>query len=306
MKSSIVQYKSPSDPLTMMGRSSQELRAYTTADVTVTEDYVKVSDGVSLKIIDFTPAGDGSERPVIVFIAGLVSLIGGWQNVLKQLTPRYRTLYIETREKKSARLPTDRTVDFSIHRMTQDIAEFLEQWVPPERPFCFVGSSLGSTIILDYLSQDSRQSFDAFAIAPNCEFRVPLWFLLSLWLLPPFFYPAIKVTLKWYLRNFRLDRRREPEQVKKYEGTIDEAEPKRLKACALAIKDYTLWDKLPSIKAPVFVIGARTDILHEVEEIERMASLMPFARLEIMESNKETHSERAGVLIANEIARHFL
>ncbi|MBN2515657.1 MAG: alpha/beta hydrolase [Deltaproteobacteria bacterium] len=285
---------------------SHELLAFTTSDVTVTEDYVNVSDGVSLKIIDFTPAGDGPEQPMIVFIAGLVSLISGWQNVLKQLTPRYRTIYLETREKKSALLPEDKTVDFSISRMTQDIAEFLQQKVPPERPFCFVGSSLGSTIILDYLSQSSRQSFDAFTIAPNCEFRVPLWFLLSLWLLPPFFYPVTKSTLKWYLRNFRLDKYREPEQVKKYEGTIDEAEPERLKACALAIKDYTLWDKLRNIKAPVLVIAARTDILHEVDEIERMASLMPAARLEIMTSNKETHSEKAGVLIADEIAQHFL
>jgi len=285
---------------------SHELIACTTSDVTVTEDYINVSDGVSLKIIDFTPADDGPEQPMIIFIAGLVSLISGWQNVLKQLTPRYRTLYIETREKKSALLPKDKTVDFSISRMTQDIAEFLRQRVPLERPFCFVGSSLGSTIILDYLSQNSRQSFDVFAIAPNCEFRVPLWFLLALWLLPSFFYRPIKSTLKWYLRNFRLDKYREPEQVKKYEGTIDEAEPQRLKACALAIKDYTLWDKLPNIQAPVFVIGARTDILHEVDEIERMVSLMPSVRLEIMESNKETHSEKAGALIANEIAQHFL
>jgi pimeloyl-ACP methyl ester carboxylesterase len=306
MKTSIVENKSPSDSNAVMNSSSHELLACTTSDVTVTEDYVNVSDGVSLKIIDFTPAGDGTEQPMIIFIAGLVSLISGWQNVLKQLTPRYRTIYIETREKKSALLPKDKTVDFSINRMTQDIAEFLQQRVSPERPFCFVGSSLGSTIILDYLSQDSRQSFDTFAIAPNCEFRVPLWFLLALWLLPPFFYPVIKSALKWYLRNFRLDKYREPEQVKKYEGTIDEAEPQRLKACALAIKDYTLWDKLPNIKAPVFVIGARTDILHEVDEIERMVSLMPSARLEIMESNRETHSENAGVLIANEIAQHFL
>jgi pimeloyl-ACP methyl ester carboxylesterase len=306
MNLSTVQNKSPSDPTTVTNSTYNKLRDCTTSDVMVIEDYINMSDGVSLKIIDFTPTGDGPDKPMIVFIAGLVSLISGWQNVLRQLTPRYRTLYIETREKKSALLPEDRTVDFSISRMTQDIEEFLQQRVPLERPFCFVGSSLGSTIILDYLSQNSRQSFDAFAIAPNCEFHVPLWFLLSLWLLPPFFYPAIKSTLKWYLRNFRLDKYREPEQVKKYEGTIDEAEPKRLKACALAIKDYTLWNKLPMIKAPVLVIGARTDILHEVNEIERMTSLMPSARLEIMESNKETHSKRAGIFIANEIAQHFL
>jgi pimeloyl-ACP methyl ester carboxylesterase len=281
-----------------------EYREYTDNNIATQDYYVPVSDGVELRVIDFIPSCDGPDRPLIVFIAGLISLISGWKDVLKEITPLYRTLYIETREKKSSRVP-DITVDFSIDRMTQDLEEVLTQLVPVERPFCFIGSSLGSTVILDYLSRNSRQSFDAFVIAPNCEFRFPFWFLITLRILPSFFYPAIKYILKWYLRTFRLDKKREPEQVRKYEGTIDAAEPKRLKASALAIKDYSLWHKLPSIMEPVLVIGAKSDILHGIPEMEQMIELMPSARLEIMESNKETHSAEAGIFIVSQIKRHY-
>lgn len=275
---------------------------YTNRDVTVHEEYIETSDAVSLKLIDFIPEADSPEKPIVVFVAGWISLISGWGNVLKQLTSRYRTLYLETREKKSARLPANMTVDFSVGRMSKDIKELLQQKVPPERPFCFAGSSLGSTTILDYLSQNSRQSFNAFLIAPNCEFSFPLWFLLALRFLPAAFYTVIKPVVKWYLREIRLDKNKEPEQVRKYEGTLDAAEPKRLKASAWALKDYSLWHKLSKVKTPVLIIGAESDLLHGVKEMEKMVALMPFARLKIMASNKETHSKKAGEFIARQIS----
>jgi len=274
---------------------------YADKGVKVTEDYVEVSDGVALKVIDFLPECDGPERPAVVFVAGWISLISGWQDVLKQLIPRYRTIYIETREKVSARLP-EGSADFSVARMSLDIHEILNQSVSLKRPFCFVGSSLGATVVLDYLSQNLRQPSHAILIGPNAEFSFPVWSLPLIRLLPAFLYAAVKPGLKWYLRNIRLDKHRESEQVKKYEGTIDAAEPRRLKANAWALRNYKLWDKLPEVKAPVLIIGARSDMLHGMDIMKRMVALMPCATLEIMESNRETHSEKAGNLIVKQIA----
>ncbi len=273
---------------------------YTDKSVKVTEDYVEVSDGVALKVIDFLPECDGPEKPAVVFVAGWISLISGWQDVLKQLTPRYRTIYLETREKVSAKLP-EGPADFSIARMSLDIHEILNRSVSLKRPFCFVGSSLGATVVLDYLSQNLRQPSHTILIGPNAEFSFPVWSLPLIRLLPAFLYAAVKPGLKWYLRNIRLDKHRESEQVKKYEGTIDAAEPKRLKANAWALRDYKLWDKLPEVKAPVLIIGARSDMLHGMDIMKRMVALMPCATLEIMESNRETHSEKAGELIVNQL-----
>ncbi len=273
----------------------------TDPDVRVEEDYVVVSDGVALRTIDFTPPCDTPEKPMVIFVAGWISLIDGWKNVLRKLTPCYRTLYVETREKVSARLPARGRVDFSMPRMSRDIGEILECKVAPEKRFCFAGSSLGSTVVLDYLSMGLRQPEQSFIIAPICELVYPFWLPLLLRLVPPLLYTAIKPPLKWYLRNIRLDKHKEPEQVKKYEGTLDAAEPKRLKANAFAIKDYCRWDKLPDVRSPVLIVGAESDALHGLDVMNRMVALMPDADMEMMSSNKETHSDKMGELIVDRI-----
>jgi pimeloyl-ACP methyl ester carboxylesterase len=278
---------------------------YIEPGTSVDEYYMTTSDGLSLKIIDFIPPSYTPGKPVIVFVAGLISLIRGWREVLKKLTPLYRTIYIETREKVSARLPEDRKVkeiDFSIHRMSQDLHELLEEKVPPDEPFYIVASSLGSTAVLDYLSQNLRQPRLALLISPVCEFDIPAWGVPIIKYFPASLYTALKPPIKWYLRNIRLDKEKEPEQVKKYEGTMDAAEPKRLQAHALKLKDYSLWDKLPSVAAPVIIIGARADKIHGPEIMEKVVASMSSARLEMMASNKETHSEKAGEFIIKAIA----
>ncbi|MBN1829520.1 MAG: alpha/beta hydrolase [Deltaproteobacteria bacterium] len=267
----------------------------------VDERYASLSDGVVLKIIDFKPPIAAPEHPVIVFVAGWISLIDGWREVLAELTPRFRILYIETREKKSARLPSG-PVYFSIDRLCMDIHEIIETEISAGKPFCFVGSSLGSTVILDYLSKGLHQPLLSINIAPNGSFPFPPWGRLLVRMFLPATYNCVKPLVKLYLRYFRLDRKLEPAQVRKYEGTLDEAEPVRLKASALSLMNYRLWDKLPQVKAPVVVIGARSDKIHDLREMERMVELMPRARLVVMESNRETHSHRTGRFIAGEIA----
>ena len=275
--------------------------ACTVPDVRVEEDYITVSDGVALRTIDFVPPCDTPESPMVVFIAGWISHIDGWKGVLRKLTPSYRTLYVETREKVSTRLPGHTCVDFSMPRMSRDIGEVLGDKVSQEKPFCFAGSSLGSTVILDYLSMGLRQPEYSFLIAPICELIYPFWLPLLLRPLPPSLYTAIKPFLKWYLRNIRLDKHREPEQVKKYESTLDAAEPGRLKANAFAIKDYSLWEKLPDVRSPVLIIGAKSDTLHGPDVMNRMLKLISDADMEMMSSNRETHSEKMGELIVDRI-----
>ncbi|MBN2284038.1 MAG: alpha/beta fold hydrolase [Deltaproteobacteria bacterium] len=288
------------------GETTGDYSTFTEPDTTVVEHFVPLSDGAAIRVTEFIPSRHEPGRPVVVFVAGWISLITGWTGVLKKLTPSFRTLYVETREKISARLPESKKicdVDFSVSRITADIHAVLERFVPEEQPFYFVGSSLGSTVVLDYLSQGLRQCRLAVMIAPNPAFPFPSWGIPLIRYAPASLYGAAKPAIKWYLRNVRLDKKKEPEQVKKYEGTMDAAEPRRLQANALALSTYSLWDKLPHITAPVIIVGATADKLHGIREMERMVELMPSARLEMMASNKETHSEKAGIFIVDEITR---
>ena len=274
---------------------------YAPRGVEFQEKEVQVSDGVVLKVVDFKPSEE--KGPIVVFVAGWISLIRGWKEVLQELTPGHRVLYLETREKKSADLPDGPYPDFSVHRMAKDIEEVVEKLVPEDKEFAFAGSSLGSTVVLDYISMDVRQPCTALLVGPVPQFNFPAWSMPIIRYCPPVLYMIVKPIIKLYLKYFRVDRKNEPEQIDKYYGTLDAAEPRRLKANACCLAEYSLWEKLPMVKAPVVVIGAKTDSLHGLESLEKIVELMPAGEMVIMESNKDAHSKKAGEVMVRRLKK---
>ncbi|HNU90456.1 MAG TPA: hypothetical protein PKO25_01110 [Spirochaetota bacterium] len=270
---------------------------------TVKEYHFAVSDGVALKIIDFIPKRDNDRRPVILFVAGWISAISGWTGVIKTLSAEYRTIYLETREKRSSIVPRNRRVGFAMDRLAADIREAVEKLVPGRREFVMAGSSLGASAILEYLAQPGRKPLCAILVGPNAEFRFPRFLGYVIPAFPPSFYLVLKPVVKWYLRNFRLDKKNEQEQVKKYESTLDAADPYKLKYNAIAIRNYSIWHVLPEVKTPVLIIGAALDKLHGNEALNKMVGLLPRAGYRELASNKETHSEKAGELIIDFIVK---
>lgn len=271
---------------------------FTSNHISVEESELEMSDGVRLKLYDFRPEIYSESDPVLIFVAGWVSLISGWQDVLKVITPVFRVLYVETREKKSASMPSGDYPEFTIDRMALDISEIISNTIPESTPFYLAGSSLGSTVILDYLgTPEYRMPEKAILISPIASVDFPFWGKLIINYFPPSAYTVIKHIVIWYLNTFRVDRKKEPEQAEKYKNTVGSAEPKRLQANARALNDYSAWKKLQSVSSPVVIVGAETDKLHGLETLEKMISLIPRASLEILKSNKETHSARAGELI---------
>jgi len=202
------------------------------------------------------------------------------------------------------KLSGTKIIDLSIEQMSRDIDALIGEMVPRGQPFYFAGSSMGATVILDYLTTKKRQPLNSFLISPIGNFPFPGWILLIIKFFPAILYAVIKPIFKIYLSYVRLDKKNEPDQVKKYCGTIDAAEPVRLKANAYAIRNYSLWEKLSVIKSPVMIIGAKTDSHHGIDILEKMLKIMPFSSLEMMESNKETHSAKVGEFIDLQISSH--
>lgn len=277
---------------------------YTDRSTTVKEYMVEVSDGVSLKIIDFIPQNLPAERPVIIFIAGWISLISGWTGVLKIITAEYRVIYLESREKQSSVVPEVKKVSFSIKRLMLDISEVIEKLIPPSGKYVLAGSSLGASAILEYCASGNRQPLSAVLIGPNAELRFPKLLGMIIPAIHPAIYFTFKPVIKWYLRNFRVDKKKSRDQVEKYEKTLDCADPYKLKANALAIKNYSLWGKIENITVPCLIIDARTDTLHETEDIQHMIKVMPYSSYIEFESNMETHSEKAGHAMIEYIQRY--
>lgn len=267
------------------------------------ERYFQVSDGVSLRTVSFTPPPQAPGKPPIVFLPGWISAIEGWREVLEVLTAEHPVLYVETREKASARLPDRGGLDFSMERLCADLDEVLSDRLGPDEAFCFFGSSLGSTLILEYLSRNERRPLLTLVVAPNVVFRLPSWVVLAARALPAGAFALLRPIMKWYLCTFMLDAEKEPEQAERYRKSLDTAEPRRLRANALELKDYSGWDRLPRVRAPVLVVAGRSDSLHHMDDMKRMVSVLPDARLEIVESNREAHSAKMGRLTVAEIEK---
>ena len=270
---------------------------YTENSTIVKEYMLGVSDGISLKIIEFIPQNVSQNKPVIIFVAGWISLISGWKEVLKVLSAEYRIIYLESREKQSSMVPDVKKTSFSMNRLALDLGDIVEQIIPLSGEFILAGSSLGATAILEYCVLDKRKPLCSVLIAPNTEFIFPKILELIVSAMHPFLYFSIKPLIKWYIRNFRLDKKKNREQIEKYENTMDCADPYKLKANALALVNYLLLDHVDKIDIPCLIINGATDTIHDAENIKHLLKIIPDVKYVELESNMETHSEKAGHVI---------
>ena len=99
--------------------------------------YYTMSDGVEVRALEF----DLVEQPndyILLLIPGYVTVFQSWEKVMSLLTPEFRVLYFETREKASSNIPSrklKRKITFD--RMALDLKEYLSliHISEPTRPY---------------------------------------------------------------------------------------------------------------------------------------------------------------------------
>lgn len=254
------------------------------------EYWVPASDGTWLRVVDFTPAAPKENALPLLYIAGWISLIDGIKPVLSELIGNRRVIYLETREKNTAIMPPTGFGQYTVQRFAEDVHEVVGQLLG-DQAYAVAGSSLGATTILHYLAQNGiHEPKKALLIAPNAQFKMPMILVHSLTHLPNFFAPPVMALTKWLLK-FRV---KEPAQYEKYCRTISAAEPGRLKRNARRLSVYKIWEQLPLVSTPCVIIGANTDKLHGLDDINAMHAKLSHSLLHIMQSNKATHSAECG------------
>ena len=77
------------------------LSDYCAPNCLINDEMIDISSKVSLRLITFKPPNKTNNPPVL-FVAGWVSQISGWQEVLREMTKDFIVYYIETREKSSS------------------------------------------------------------------------------------------------------------------------------------------------------------------------------------------------------------
>ncbi len=251
-----------------------------------TEEMVDISENVSLRAVKFTPP-EKSQFPTVLFIPGWISLMKGWQQVLKEMTKDFNIIYVETREKITSRVKN--TKDFSVEAIADDLVKLVEIFNLKEKEYLMFGSSLGGTAILESYKNLTNKPLCFALLGPNAVYRMPQWGKILVRVFWVRLYPGFKHFVKWYLKNFRLDIEHDYKQYEKYANALDTADPKKLKPGALALAQYEVWDILKDIDLPVLIVGATKDLLHEPENLIKMDKMLPNSTWLDMETNTLAH-----------------
>ncbi|MDD4356707.1 MAG: hypothetical protein PHN98_05595 [Smithellaceae bacterium] len=263
----------------------------TPPDSVYTTSLVCVQNGVHLRVMNWRPKNPVTKNPII-FVAGWVSAVSGWTPLLKIMAARRPVYYIETREKRSALFEKRKMKpeDFSIGRMAQDLIVVCRQLGIASPTSTVIGSSLGATALLEALKGGRLTAGTAFLIAPNSEFKAP-WYLQWMLFLPASLYHGIKYFVLWYIKTFMVDVKNEPEQMMRYNETLQAAHPQRIKLSAIAAirGRYQVWPYLDSVRIPVALAYAPTDKLHSSINIRHMVGRLPKATVVTCPSNRYMH-----------------
>ena len=252
--------------------------------------YIAADEKVKLRVLQWHPDRAVTQKPV-VFVAGWVSDVSGWADLLRAMTIKMPVYYIETREKISAIIDIKRIkpADFNIQRIGQDLINVCTALPIRMKDALVMGSSFGATGLLEALKKDQMSARGAFFVGPNSEFKAhPL--LQNLLYLPADTFHVMKYFVLWYLRTFRVNAKKEPEQMHRYNVTVKSAHPQRLKMSVKAAMDYKVWDDLETVSIPVALAYAPTDTLHPHDNILRMADMLPAGEVITCPTNRYMHS----------------
>jgi len=252
---------------------------------------VGVGDGPArLLVLRWEPTRP-AEAPPLVFVAGWVSAVEGWLDLLRVLTRNRVVYYVETREKRSAEVPGRRLTpkDFSIERLAADIVGAADALDVNDGSATFMGSSMGATSIIEAMKAGGLRARSAFLVGPNTEFRFPLW-SHAVMHMPAVSWHVLKHIALWYLRTFRVDAKKEPEQMARYDRTLRSAHPQRIKLSGMAVRGFEIWRGLETITTPVAVAYSPTDTLHDESNIERLVATLPRGHAVQCPTNRYMHS----------------
>ncbi|NHJ31925.1 MAG: hypothetical protein FK732_03595 [Asgard group archaeon] len=253
--------------------------------------YFTMTDGTQVRILDFNLAQKPNDY-VIVLIPGYLTVFQSWQRVMELLTPEFRVLYFETREKVSSIVPrkSERKIRFT--DMAHDLKEVFQQLDMDGQRYLALTSSLGGNILTEALSKKWLEPTGAIMVGPAIEIHISLFVVIMSVLIPNFIKKTIMIpAIRWYMKKFYVNTEAEPEQLDKYIRAFEEGNLRKAMPTFRRMYRYKIWDMPPKVETPTLLLGASTDKMHAAQECLRTHELMPNSTYIDLGSNKATHSE---------------
>lgn len=259
------------------------------SNVSITERYIEVDENVQIKVYFFRPESKKGSQ-TLFFIPGWTSTIYSWRYFLPKVTKIHPVIYIETREKRSSKVPNK--CSYSVSKISNDIVTLVSSLVTDDESFSLIGSSLGATTILEALTNSNLSPLSISLILPNQHFDVPSYaYLLNQ--IPNSFFGIIKKVIKWYMLRFKISRDDTVHQIS-FLRSLNKVDGSKLVKSALAFKRYQM-DKgaVSKITIRALIIGASKDPLHNHNDIVELSRIIPNCEFVDLESFHKSHSSIA-------------
>ena len=252
------------------------------------ELFVEVAPNISVRVLRWVPA-DSSAASLVptVVVPGWGSVFEGWRPLLTEWVSRRPIVYIETREKKSARITRKvRRDDFEMRHHGHDVAAVLGKLGIDSAEGDWFSSSLGATLLIDAYQNDVLAGRSSILLAPNPDFEFPLWARILLKMpLPKFIHPALVRFAVWIVER----RTKEEGQRIRYRRALLSQDLERLLLSSRANIRYSLPQDLSNASVPCAVMTASSDTLHGMDKVLDIVDRLPDAVLIEVPSNQYAH-----------------
>ena len=251
------------------------------------EHWIEVEAGVSIRVLVWNSEGTGLDSGTVVMVPGWGSLFEGWRPLVTEWVKSRHLIYIETREKASSkfnrRISKD---DFSIERHSKDIAAVLEALDVDQAKIDWYSSSLGSTLLIDAFEKGDLGGRSSVLLAPNPDFRFPLWSRMIIYSpLPMVAFRKMVGFVAWVVNR----RTKEEGQKVRYRRALLAQDVPRMLLSARWNLGYSLPGDLSNIEVPCAVMTAASDTLHDFGKVERIGDSIPNCRMIKIPSNQYAH-----------------
>ena len=251
------------------------------------EHWIEVEVGVSIRVLVWKEEGIDPDSGTVVMVPGWGSLFEGWKPLVTEWAKRRHLIYIETREKASSRF--NRRIskdDFSIERHARDIEAVLDVLDINQKSIDWYSSSLGSTILIDAFEKGDLDGRSSVLLAPNPDFRFPLWSRMIIYSpLPMVAFRKMVGFVAWVVNR----RTKEEGQKVRYRRALLAQDVPRMLLSARWNLGYSLPEDLSRIEVPCAVMTAVSDTLHDFGKVERLADSIANCKMIKVPSNQYAH-----------------
>jgi len=252
------------------------------------ELFVEVAPNISVRVLRWVPVDSSAASldPAVV-VPGWGSVFEGWRPLLTEWVSRRPIVYIETREKKSARITRKvRREDFKMRHHGHDVAAVLDEFGIDSSEVDWFSSSLGATLLIDAYQNDVLAGRSSILLAPNPDFKFPLWARILLKMpLPKFIHPALVQFAVLVVER----RTKEEGQRIRYRRALMSQDLERLLLSSRANIRYSLPQDLSRVSVPCAVMTAKSDTLHGMDKVLDIVDRLPNAVLIEVPSNQYAH-----------------